>query len=144
MKEQNLANHRQIVPAYHMALIIPILILIIGASVSVYDHWYNRLSMTIPGLILLAGFLILGVAFFARKFALVAQDRAIRAEENLRHFALTGNLLDSSLKPAQIVALRFAPDSEFPGLAQRAAEQKLYPKQIKESIKNWRADHYRV
>lgn len=144
MKEQNLANHRQFVPAFHLGLIPAILILLIGSAISLYDHWYNRLSMTIPGLIFLAGFLILGVALFARLFALKAQDRAIRAEENLRHFALTGNLLDSSLKPAQIVALRFAPDSEFPGLAQRAAEQKLYPKQIKESIKNWRADHYRV
>lgn len=98
----------------------------------------------IPSILLLGSVMLFAVAFFARRFALVAQDRAIRAEENLRHFALTGNLLDPTLTPAQIVALRFAHDDEFAALAKRAAEQKLYPKQIKESVKTWRADHYRV
>jgi hypothetical protein len=36
-------------------------------------------------------------ALFARMFALKAQDRAIRAEENLRHFVITGKLLDPRL-----------------------------------------------
>jgi hypothetical protein len=48
-------------------------------------------------------------------FALRAQDRAIRAEENLRHFILTGKPFDSRLRMSQIIALRFAPDDEFPG-----------------------------
>jgi len=34
---------------------------------------------------------------FTRNLAMGVQDRAIRAEENLRHFTLTGKLLDPRL-----------------------------------------------
>ena len=84
------------------------------------------------------------IAFFARTFALKAQDRAIRAEENLRHFAMTGKLLDSRLETLQIVALRFAADAEFVDLAKKSAEQGTAPKDIKQAIKNWRPDLYRA
>jgi len=82
--------------------------------------------------------------FLARIFALKAQDRAIRAEENLRHFVLTQKLLDRRLTVPQIVALRFASDDEFAALAAQAAEKNLDPKTIKQAIQNWRADDYRV
>jgi hypothetical protein len=84
------------------------------------------------------------VALYARIFALKAQDRAIRAEENLRHFAMTGKLLDARLSVKQIVALRFASDGEFTTLAARAANDSLSPTAVKQSIKNWRADEDRV
>ena len=77
-------------------------------------------------------------------FALKAQDRAIRAEEKLRHFVLTGKLLPASLRIGQIVALRFAADEEFAALAVKAVAENLTSKQIKESINNWKADTYRV
>jgi Family of unknown function (DUF6526) len=82
--------------------------------------------------------------FFSRIFPLKAQDRAIRAEENLRHYVLTGKLLDHRLKIQQIIALRFAPDEEFVELARKAADQGLSNDDIKKSVKQWRADHYRV
>jgi hypothetical protein len=81
---------------------------------------------------------------FARTFALKAQDRAIRAEENLRHFAMTGKLLDPRLGVKQVVGLRFASDEEFVALARKAAEEGLTPGAIKRAVKNWRADTYRV
>jgi hypothetical protein len=84
------------------------------------------------------------LAFFARAFPLKAQDRAIRAEENLRYFVMTGKLLDPRLSVLQVVALRFASDAEFVPLALRAANEKLAPKDIKQAIKTWRADEYRV
>ena len=84
------------------------------------------------------------VALYARSFALRAQDRAIRAEEQLRHYAMTGKLLDSRLTVKQIVGLRFASNEEFVSLAQRAADQRLSPKDIKQAVKTWRADTYRV
>jgi hypothetical protein len=81
---------------------------------------------------------------FARVFALKAQDRAIRAEENLRHFVLTGKLLDPRLSVRQIIGLRFAPDEEFVALALRAAQENLSETDIKKAVKNWKADTYRV
>jgi hypothetical protein len=82
--------------------------------------------------------------WYARRFALVAQDRAIRAEENFRHYILTGKPLDSRLRMSQIIALRFASDDEFPLLAQKAVTENMSQKEIKQSIRNWRADLYRV
>ena len=84
------------------------------------------------------------IGYFARAFALKAQDRAIRAEENLRHFAMTGKLLDKRLTISQVIALRFASDEEFVLLAQKAADENISAKDIKTSIKNWRGDYYRV
>src|SRR5260370_410994 len=81
---------------------------------------------------------------FARGFPRNAQHRAIRAEENLRYFVMTGKLLDPRLSMLQIVALRFASDAEFVPLALRAANENLAPKDIKQAIKTWRADEHRV
>ncbi len=93
------------------------------------------LSLSIIGLFLF---------FFCRTFALKAQDRAIRAEETLRHFVLTGKLLDSTLTIRQIIGLRFASDDEFASLAHRAAIENLSEDAIKKAIKNWRGDYYRA
>lgn len=87
---------------------------------------------------------VLLIGYFARAFALKAQDRAIRAEENLRHFVLSGKLLDSRLKISQIIALRFASDEEFIALAIKAVDENLSNKEIKQLIKNWKGDYYRV
>ena len=78
------------------------------------------------------------------KFALKAQDRAIRAEENLRFYAITGKLMDNKLSMKQIIALRFAPNNELLDLEHRAVEENLSPSQIKKAIKHWRADNDRV
>jgi hypothetical protein len=82
--------------------------------------------------------------WYARAFALKAHDKAIRAEENFRHYILTGKPLDKELRMGQIIALRFAGDEEFPALAKRAVAEQLSSKQIKQAIQNWRADHNRV
>jgi len=75
---------------------------------------------------------------------LKAQDRAIKAEENMRHFMLTGKLLDSRITVRQIVGLRFASDEEFVSLAKRAVEENLTEDAIKRAVKNWKSDYYRV
>jgi hypothetical protein len=95
-------------------------------------------------LICLSSIVLCLVWYFARAFALKAQDRAIRAEENLRHFAITGNLLDSRLRMGQIIALRFASNNEFVALAHRAAEENLTAADIKKAIVNWKADNDRA
>jgi hypothetical protein len=87
---------------------------------------------------------LISVSFQCRSFALKAQDSAIRAEENLRYFILTGMRLNQNLSLYQIIALRFASDDEFVSLAEKASEQNLKPNEIKKLIKNWRPDYHRA
>jgi hypothetical protein len=144
MPAQTYANHRQTVPMYHFVL-FGMLMLTLGGSVTnlvlSIKHGGGYYSAALLVVLTLAVILLF---FLCRIFALKAQDRAIRAEENLRHFALTGKLLDARLTVRQIVALRFAADEEFVGLALRAAEEGLAADDIKRAVKNWKADTYRV
>lgn len=144
METQTFANHRRFVLMFHGVLFFLLLLTLIGAGVNLYESWgdHQRLYSASLIFVLTAGVLIL--MFLCRIFALKAQDRAIRAEENLRHFVLTGKLLDPRLGVLQIVALRFASDGEFAALARDAAEKNLAPNDIKKAIKSWRADFYRV
>ena len=71
-------------------------------------------------------------------------DRAIRAEENFRHFIATGKPFDSRLRMSQIIGLRFAGDNEFAALAKKAVDENLSQKQIKEAVTNWKTDNNRV
>ena len=142
MKEQNFKNHAQMVPGYHYLTLGAILALI-GGSIN-YLLKVTPENKYLASLILLTSIIFVLIAWFSRTFALKAQDRAIRAEENLRHFVLTGKLLPASLRVGQIVALRFAADAEFVALAEKAAANNLSGKEIKASIQNWKADFYRV
>jgi len=144
MQEQNLKNHSQIVPAYHYVLFTLLLAIIVFSVINMVTTIKSDGSIIPALMFVLSAVALLLSAFMLRSFALKAQDRAIRAEENLRHFVLTGKLLSSSLSIAQIVALRFASDAEFVALANRAATEKLSSKEIKEAIKSWRGDFYRV
>ena len=144
MQEQNFKNHSQIVPAYHYILFTLLLAIIVFSIINIVSVIKSDGSIIPALLFLLSAITLLLSAFMLRSFALKAQDRAIRAEENLRHFVLTGKLLSSSLSISQIVALRFASDDEFVTLANRAATEKLGNKEIKEAIKSWRGDYYRV
>ena len=142
MKTQNFKNHAQMVPGFHYLTFGAILALI-GGSVN-YLLKATPENKYLASLLVLASILFVLVAWFTRTFALKAQDRAIRAEENLRHFVLTGKLLPTNLTVGQIVALRFATDAEFPALVEKAAADQLTSKEIKQSIQNWKADFYRV
>ncbi|MEY4459257.1 MAG: hypothetical protein RIT38_462 [Bacteroidota bacterium] len=142
MKEQNFSNHAQMVPGFHY-LTFGGIIALLGGSIN-YLLKSSPENKYLASLIVLTAIIFILVAWFTRTFALKAQDRAIRAEENLRHFVLTGKLLPVSLSVAQIVALRFASDAEFVALVAKAAAENLSGKEIKQSIQNWKADHYRV
>ena len=142
MKEQNFNNHAQMVPGFHY-LAFGGIIALLGGSIN-YLLKSSPENKYLASLLVLASIIFVLVAWFTRTFALKAQDRAIRAEENLRHYVLTGKLLPASLSVGQIVALRFAPDAEFPTLAEKAATSNLSGKEIKQSIQNWKADFYRV
>src|SRR4051794_8334720 len=114
---QDYSNHRKAVPLFHFGLGPLLMLTIIGAAVNLYQSWGDHQRLYSASLILVLSIACLMAAVFARVFALKAQDRAIRAEENLRHFVMTGKLLDSRLTIGQIIALRFASDGEFVDLA---------------------------
>ena len=144
MQEQNYKNHHQYVLGFHVILFGIVVLSLIGSIVNLVKSWCNHEVLYSASLIVVGWVAGLMLAFYARNFSLKAQDRAIRAEENLRHFAMTGKLLDSRLTIRQIIGLRFASDEEFLALAKRAAEEKLSEDDIKKAVKNWRPDHYRV
>ena len=144
MQEQNFKNHSRLVPMFHYvaftAALFPFVMSIIHFIQSVMNG-SGRLCAAAT--VSLVAAVILGL-WYSRVFALKAQDRAIRAEENLRHFAMTGKLLDSRLRMGQVIALRFASDAEFVALANKAADQNMSAKDIKMAIQNWKEDNNRV
>jgi uncharacterized membrane protein len=141
---QNYANHRRWVPMFHGVLFGLLILTLIGSVVNLVQSIGDHQRQYSASLLVVLTACVLILTLFTRIFALKAQDRAIRAEENLRHFVLTGKLLDPRLKVLQIVALRFASDAEFVDLARRAAEHDMTPDAIKRAVSNWRADEYRV
>jgi hypothetical protein len=139
---QTRENHAMLDPLFHFFLAPGILLLLIWAVVNVIRHPSSE-SALLTALMLL----IFVLAFKARAYSLKVQDRIIRLEERLR----LASLLDApncgriaELTESQLIALRFASDSEAPGLAVRALNEKLDRKGIKAAIQHWRGDYFRV
>ena len=82
-----------------------------------------------------------------RLYPLKVQDRVIRLEERMRLQALAPSEWHTQiyrLSEDQLIGLRFAADDEVVELAKQALEHNLTRKQIKERIKDWRPDLWRV
>ncbi|HXE64473.1 MAG TPA: DUF6526 family protein [Bryobacteraceae bacterium] len=144
MDQQSYAKHTRLFPPFHFFLAPLSILAVIGAIttlVRAVSHGNGRLSAAV---LVLLSFVAFGALLFARVFALKVQDRIIRAEENMRHYLLTGKPLDSRLTIDQLIGLRFACDAEFVALAQRAAAEQLTRDAIKRSVQTWRADHARL
>lgn len=142
MSEQNFKNHGRYIFLWHFLTGIGVIALTIGSIINLFNSSEDNLYSA--SLLVLISLILGSIFWYARAFALRAQDRAIRAEENFRHFILTGKPFGSRLRMGQIIAIRFASDEEMPGLVARAVEEKLSQKQIKQAIKDWRADHHRA
>ena len=142
MQTQNFQNHARLVPLYHFVTFILLLVILIGSIVNLTNSAKENIySASLLVALTIATILI---ALFARTFALKAQDRAIRAEENFRHFVATGQPLDKRLRMSQIIALRFAEDDEFIALAKKAVSENMSAKDIKMAIQNWKGDYHRA
>jgi hypothetical protein len=141
-KQQNYSNHARFDPAFHFFLAPVLLITLIATVVHLvmYPFFWSVWLVVLSVALLL-------IAFKTRSYALKAQDRVIRLEERMR----LSSLLPEPLRPRiwelqerQLIALRFAPDAEAPELVNRTLRENLTPKQIKQAIQNWRADHFRI
>lgn len=144
MKTQTYSNHRRIVPGFHIILSSLLLLGTLIAAINAFRHMPNHggfMSAVLIENMFACGLLLF---WYSRQFPMKVQDRAIRAEENLRCYVLTGKLLDPRLSISQVIALRFAPDEEFIDLLNKAAEENLSPEQIKRAIVAWKADHHRA
>ena len=142
MRTQTYSNHKRIVFLYHVLTLAAILFLFIGSLVNLAHA--SRDALYSASLLVLVALILMSLYVYIRTFPLRAQDRAIRAEESLRHFILTGKPLDKALTLQQIIALRFASDEEFARLAKRAVEEALNSEEIKNAIKSWKPDYARV
>jgi len=143
MEPQNFANHTRWHPPFHFFIAPVMLVNVIWAIVVLVktpdwnSGWWVIVSVA-----------LLVLAFLVRLNSLKVQDRLIRLEEKLRYQQLLpAPLLQQcgTLSQGQIVALRFAGDEELNELVNAVVAGKLSSqKEIKQAIKSWRADTFRV
>jgi hypothetical protein len=140
--EQNFKNHVRFDPMFHGFLTFGALILLgsaIYALVRQPDWW---------GVVRLLGVVWAIVLMFKmRLYALKVQDRVIRLEERLRLAQLLPEITRArigELSERQIIALRFASDGEVGGLVEQTLDGDWDSKQIKQAVRSWRADTFRV
>lgn len=140
---QTYANHVRRHPPFHF-FVVPVMV--------INFIWSVVQFVMIPGwesgrwaVVSLA---LLVLMFLVRLNPLKAQDRIIRLEESLRYQRVLSRAVleqTSILRPGQIVALRFAPDDELEELVNAVLAGRLTkPAEIKQAIKNWRSDTFRV
>jgi hypothetical protein len=139
---QSLKNHGRYDPSYHVVLFFVLVANLVVSIVYLVHHpcfyaaWLVVLSVAVF------------IAFFKlRMYPLRVQDRVIRLEERLRLQALAPAEWHTQiyrLSEDQLIGLRFAADDEVVELAKQALEGNLNRKQIKERIRSWRADYWRV
>ncbi|HSN86449.1 MAG TPA: DUF6526 family protein [Thermoanaerobaculia bacterium] len=149
MAEQSYGNHRKFVPGFHF---VTFGILVINLFWSLYRLLWGFPAAEIPVadrvMAVLVAAALIGVALYARLFALAVQDRVIRNEMHAR----LAELLPPDLRPrigelrrGQLVALRFAGDEELPELTRQVLDGRLTKgDDIKRAIRSWRADILRA
>lgn len=129
---------------FHFVTMPLALILFVCSAIYAVQEIRDDSALTVPLLLLGMSLCLLFAITRIRIYATKNQDRVVRVEEQFRYFRLTGEALNSELELAQIIALRYAGDDEFPALCQRAVKEKLNPADIRSAIKNWREDKMRV
>lgn len=140
---QSYANHTRFHPLFHFFLAPGSIALLVLAVINVFRHSGELDAWTL----LLMAVLFFAAVYLVRTYPLKAQDRIIRLEERLRLQALLSEASARripELTEAQLIALRFASDSELPGLVEKVLATNMPAAEIKKSIVAWRADTFRV
>jgi hypothetical protein len=142
-KTQSFENHGQYRPEYHLGVFF---ILLANFLWSTYQLVRGFSAGTLLGFLMSVAFVVM--FFSLRVQILTVQDRVIRLEMRQRfREILTADLAQRAcgLPLRQIIALRFAGDAELPDLVSEVlAGQVSAPKDIKQKVKNWQADHLRA
>lgn len=110
------------------------------AYVVKYPGWITAWEV-----VLAIGLILLNIK--VRLYATGVQDRVIRIEERQRIARLVPEVLRpriDELTTSQLIALRFASDSEVAPLVQRALADNMTAKDIKKAIQVWRPDYQRI
>ena len=121
---------------------------VIVALVAFVLRWFEiggRVSMAIG----LAGVLgaLMALLTISRTYITRLQDRIIKLEMRVRAASVLSpehQRLLFQCDNKQIAALRFASDAELAALVERAAKERLKPRDIKRAVKNWVADNDRT
>ena len=139
---QTFQNHAKFDPPFHFFLAPVGAASVIIAIVHAYRNW-----SWLAGWMVVVAIAALIAVFRIRIYSLKVQDRVIRLEERLRLATVLPESLRSripELTESQLIALRFAPDGELPETVERALSGNWKQKEIKQAIRNWRADHFRI
>ena len=139
---QDFKHHGRLDPAFHIISFFLLFLNLLAVSVHLWRHFS---PWNVWLLVLSLGIFVPFVLI--RTYAIKVQDRVIRLEERVRLKELAPADFRSqidSLSVDQLVGLRFASDDEVTTLAHQALQENLNRKQIKERIRNWRPDHWRV
>ena len=135
---QSYANHAHRPTAWNVVW----LICLTSVAVSIWAALRDRTLVSHVVLLMAIG--LLGTVSLLRLFVLRVQDRVIRLEMRVRMTRLGLEREFEELEHRQLIALRFASDSEIPALARRAISEKLPPDAIKRAIQHWQGDVYRT
>ena len=139
---QNFANHRRIVPLYHVGTFGILAINLIWRLLQLvrWASWQALLELLVAAA-------LLGLFFYTRIFVLTVQDRIIRLEMRLRLKEILPADLKSridELTRDQFVALRFASDAEMPDLMREVLTNNIRNRdEIKRRVRNWVPDYLR-
>jgi hypothetical protein len=136
---QNYENHRHNPKLTRVGFLL-VFIAIVSFALSLSDIG-GRYPMAVGiGALVATVFVLL---LISRVYITALQDRIIKLEMGLRASALLSQAqLDRyrTLSKRQVIALRFAPDAEFPELLDRAVRDSLSEDDIKRAIRHWRPD----
>ena len=145
MTTQNFKNHIRFYPPHHFVF-YPIITALL--TFAIYNAINDLLNQKIWIFISILVFVVGWLAFMLRQhYALGLQDRLIINEFKFRYFALAGNRLESlpyQFSDAQIFALRFSEDEDLMELINNTIENDWSSSEIKQNIKNWKADNKRI
>jgi len=142
-RTQTYKNHTRFFPLFHF-FVMPVLLLNVLNAIR---HIWLLPTLSIVAQFFVAAALLM-LALSARVMALTVQDRIIRLEMRLR----LRELLPPDLQPRinqlthrQLVAMRFAADSELPTLTREVLDGRAATaKDIKSRVKEWQADYLRA